>query len=388
MNTKLKKVLIIIIIILIVVLIGLLIYSLFIKKPESTTIKPGDFPESEEGDIILNEEDLIPDPETKIGAISREAVLSPTLNSDKNGVIYYVKSNGTIWQSDFDGLNLIQVSEAELTNLVHISWSPNKNKVISFFEDSIGNVVKYFHNHETNEAIPLNKYINQIAWSTDGDKIAYQYQNDFTNENNINTANPDGSKYLTILTTRMKDLAIDWPKGSEVFLREKPSGLAQSSLFSINTLNGSFTELINNIYGFSIKWSSDGKNILYSETNDKGKNINIFIANRSGSNKKSANVSTLAEKCVWSQDPRTIYCAVPININNTNILPDDFYKGTFSGDDEFYKINTDTGEKTKILEDSEMVEIYDAVDLFLSLEENYLMFINKNNDFLYSIKLD
>ncbi|MDP2947010.1 MAG: hypothetical protein Q8N88_02760 [Nanoarchaeota archaeon] len=185
----------------------------------------------------------------------------------------------------------------------------------------------------------------------------------------------------------MKDLIVDWPQGLELFLREKPSGIVQSSLYSLNTNSKSFNSVISSVYGLSIKWSPKGDKMLYSKTSSTGESIGIYIANRSGTNEKSANVSTLTEKCVWSQDIRYIYCAVPKNINDAKLLPDDFYKGTFIGDDEFYKINTETGEKTNVLADETMNETYDATDLFLSPSEDYLMFINKGDGLLYSIKL-
>jgi len=388
MNTKLKKILIILIIILIIALIGLLIYNFFIKKPEGKEYEPGEFPEAEKGEFVPQEKEFMPQPEVKIKAISQEAVLSPTLTADKKGVIYYLRSNGTIWQSDFDGSNLNQVSDTVLENLVKILWSPDKGKVISIFQDALENISKYFYAFETGKALPLNKYINYIAWSSDGNKIAYQYYNEWTDDNTISIANPDGSNYSIILKTRMKDLIVEWPKGEEIFLREKPSGLVQSSLYSLSPLTKAFTKNISDIYGFSVKWSPDGSKILYSKTNSNGKNIVVFTADRTGSNQKTANVSTLAEKCVWSQDPRIIYCAVPKNINDANILPDDFYKGIFLANDEFWKINVINGDKTKLLDDSQLIEIYDATDLFLSSQESYLFFVNKINGLLYVIELD
>lgn len=388
MNTKLKKISIIILIILIIGLIGFLIYNFLIKKPGEEEYVPGEFPEGEEGEFIPEgEEEFAPQPEAKIKAISQETVLAPTLTADKKGVIYYSRSNGSVWQSDFDGSNLTQVSDVVLDNLVKILWSPDKNRVISIFQDALENISKYFYSYETGKALPLNKYISYIAWAPDSTKIAYQYQNEFTDENNISIANPDGSGYSVILKTRMKDLIVEWPKGTETFLREKPSGLVQSSLYSLNSLTRAFTKIISDIYGFSVKWSPDGNKILYSQTSPNGKDITIFTADRGGSNQKTTKVSTLAEKCVWSQDSRVIFCAVPKNIEIAGILPDDFYKGTFLANDEFWKINITTGEKIKILEDSQMIETYDANDLFLSPEEGYLFFINKVNGLLYSIEL-
>ena len=274
-----------------------------------------------------------------------------------------------------------------MENLIKALWSPNKDKEITIFEDGLGSVSKYLYDHAINKALPLNKYMESIAWSADGQKIAYHYYNDFTSDNTISISNPDGSNYSIILKTRMKDLTVDWPRGTEVFFQEKPSGLVQSSLYSINTLTKSFNEVISDINGLSIKWFIDGSKLIYSKTDSRGENLAIFVANRNGSNSKSLEISTLIEKCTWSQDIRYIYCAIPKNISEAKLLPDDFYKGTFAADDEFFKINIETGDKTKLLSDSQMIEIYDANDLFLSPQEDYLFFVNKVNGLLYSIKL-
>lgn len=390
MNTKLKKFLIITIIILIVALIGLLVYNFLIKKssPAGGPGETGQFPQGQEGEnTSQNEQPNIPQPESKIKAISTETVFSPTLTSDKTKVTYYFRSNGNVWQSDFDGGNLTQVSSNNLENLVKVLWAPDRSKVITIFQDNLENISKYFYNYATQKALPLNKYINYIAWSPESSKIAYQYQNDYTDDNNISISSPDGSKYSILMNTRMKNLIVEWPQGSDVFLREKPTGLAPSSLYSLSTITKSFNKLITDVYGFSIKWSQKGDKILYSKTDQRGENIAIFTANKNGTNEKSVEISTLAEKCVWSQDVRYIYCAIPKNISEAKLLPDDFYKGTFVANDEFWKINTETGEKTNLLEDEQVEGVYDATDLFLSPQEDYLFFINKGDGLLYSIEL-
>ena len=388
MNTSLKKILIILIVVLIIVLAGLLAYNFLLKKAPSEGEPGGGLPGSEEGEEQGEEPGAFqPQAETKIKVISQNAVLSPSINANKNKVVYYLKSNGNVWENNFDGSDPVQISDSNLENLVKVIWSPDKSNVITIFQDNLENVSKYSYNYTTSKAIPLNKYINYIAWSPDSKKNAYQYQNDFTDDNNISTANPDGTKYSILMNTRMKNMIVEWPQGTDVFLREKPSGLAQSSLYSLNTITKSFNKIIADVYGFSVKWSQKGEKILYSATNEKGKNIGIFIADRNGANKKALDISTLAEKCAWSQDVRYIYCAIAKNINDAKTLPDDFYKGTFVGDDEFYKINTETGEKTNILEGETINNTYDVSELFLAPEENYLLFIDRKNGWLYSIEL-
>ncbi len=66
--------------------------------------------------------------------------------------------------------------------------------------------------------------------------------------------------------------------------------------------------------------------------------------------------------------------------------PDDYYKGLITLKDDFYKINLETDEKTKIL-GSTIQFSYDAQDLFLSPKEDYLFFTNRSDGLLYSLKL-
>lgn len=389
MNPKLKKVLIVLIIILILALVALLVYNLFIKKPAEEGAGTGGLPEGKEGEYKPGEEGgkITPSPTIKIKAISTERVLAPTLSADKTRVIYYSQYNGNVWQSAFDGSSLTRVSSAVLENLKKIIWSPDKTKIISIYQDENENVSKYFYDYNTGKATFLNPYIQEIIWSPTSDKIAYQYTNEITNENNISIAKPDGTDWQNIFQIRIKNVNLNWT-GSDIAFYEKASGLTESSLFLLNPLSKALTKVFSNISGLSVKWSPQGDKILYSKTSSNGKSIGLFVALRNGSNETSLNLSGFAEKCVWSQDNRTIFCAVPKNINEANTLPDDFYMGSFMSDDEFWKINLETGEKSILLDLWEKGGgIFDAVDLFLSPLEDYLFFVSKLDGLLYSIEL-
>ena len=398
MNTNLKKILIIIIVILIVALVALLVYNFLIKPKTIVTnnenngeLPYGNTGENNEtnGENVNNNtenDNEFPQQESKIKAISTEAVLSPTINSDKTKVVYFLRSNGNIVENDFIGSNPTTFSEMNVENLTTAIWAPNKNKAITVFQDNLGTVSKYLYNISDKKSSPLGKYLSYISWSQDSNKITYQFQNDATGANDISTANPDGSKFSIVLSTRMKNLIVEWPT-TNIYLRERPSGLTQSTLYSLSPTSKALNKIISDIYGFSVKWSQKGDKILYSETNSKGTNIGIVVANNNGGNKKAIGISTFAEKCVWSQDTRYVFCAIPKNIKEAEVLPDDFYKGAFISDDEFYKINVSTGEKTNILEGENLSASYDANELFLSPQEDYLFFINKRNGLLYSIEL-
>jgi len=391
MNTNLRKILIVLIIVLIIALIGFLVYNFFIKKPSGEEgIGPGELPEGEEGESgpgWEEGEEITPSPALKIKAISAERVLTPVLSSDEMKIAYYGQANGNIWQSAFDGSSLTRISSVSLDNLVKVIWSPDKNKIIRIYQDAEGSISKYFYNHETNQALPLSKDIKEITWSLDDNKIAYQYTNEITNKNTITIADPDGNNWKNILDVRIKNLNLDWISSGITFC-EKPSGIAQSSIFLLNPSTGNLTKVLSNIYGMAAKWSPQADKILYSKTNNKGKNLALYLALKDGSGETSANISSLVEKCVWSADNRSLFCAIPKDISQAEVLPDDFYKGIFVSDDEFWKINLETGERTPLLEPWEKgEESYDAVNLFLSPLEDYLFFVNKKNGLLYSIEL-
>ncbi len=366
---SLKKIFIILIILLILIIAALLIYN-FVLKPEAPA-EPG--------------APSAPSALGQINPVSQEAVLGPTIDNQK--VKYYLASNGNVFKSNFDGSQLTQVSSNLLTGLLKVLWSPDKDKVIAVFDDE-GQTKKYFYDYDTQIATLLNEKIRWLVWSPVENRIAYQYYDEQTEDNNISIANPDGSNWINVFSTRMKDLIVEWPNSSQLAVRTKPSGLAQSAVYMINLSNGNFQKIINDRYGLTVLWSPLGNKLLLSETDQQGKNMKLKIADLAESTIEELNFVTLPEKCTWSQDNRTVFCAVPKTISKLAVLPDDYYKGVISFTDDFWQINLDTGEARQIFEagDTE-TNGYDAQELFLSPLEDYLLFVNQKDGLLYSLEL-
>lgn len=387
MSPKLRKILIILITFLIIVLTSLLIYSLLTGgKIFETERTKGQLPEAEEGEFRPGEEpgEIEPTPELKIKAISKEKVLAPTLSSERVKVVYY-SNDGVLWQSSFDGSGLTQISEEPIDNLFDVIWSPDKKEIISIHYNPDETILKYYRNLETGAQSFLNPKRREVTFSPDGKKIVYQFFDESKGENYISIADPNGANWQNLAQIKIRDISLDWSEAGISFY-EKPSGLTPSSLFLLNPLTKNITKVLSEIYGFSAKWSPQGDKVLFSKTNDKGKNIYLYIASKEGVEQTPVGPG-LVEKCVWSNDNRTLYCAVPKNIDSAEILPDDFYKGKFISNDEFWKINTETGEKNNLLEGERINYEFDATSLFLSPLEDYLFFVNKRDGLLYSIEL-
>ncbi len=375
-----KKILIILIAVLVLVVGVLIVYTFFLKKEapaEPVTPSPTTTP--------------TPAPKPKpyrispIQAISEEPVLDYTIDGQK--IKYYSATNGNVFQSNFDGSQLIRLSSNILPGLLKTLWSPNKDQVIAIFEDK-GQIKKYLYDYQSEKSTLLNKNIRHIAWSPIEAEIAYQYYDPQTEDNNISIANPDGSQWENIFATRMKDLIVEWPSSEQISIRTKPSGLAQSVVYIINPATGDFQKVLDQTNGLTVLWSPLGDKLLFSATDGEGKNLRLKIADLDEQTIKEFDFVTLPEKCIWSQDNRTLFCAIPEAISPLAILPDDHYKGLVSFDDEFWRINLDTQEKIQIFGREYEEELaYDAAKLLLPPQEDYLFFVNKKDGLLYSLEL-
>lgn len=393
-----KNFLIIAVILLILVGGTWLVYNFFFKEPTGPGANetPGALPSAPAGQGGDAQQSTLPvggaSPTAgaslaalKIKAISKEAALAPTIGVDGKTVKYYARSNGHIWESDFVGANLKKLASTTLNGLIKATWSPDKTKVIGWFSDN-NKIKKYFYDYATNQSSLLAEKMGWVTWSPDSKRIAYLFVDAATGQNNISVANPDGTNWKNIFKTRLDNLIVAWPSPAKISLGQPASGLAQSILYALNPDTGDFAKILSDVFGLSVKWSPKADKILYSSTSDRGQNPKLTLSDASGANSKDLKLAGLADKCVWSKDDRTIFCALPQEISLNAVWPDDYYKGLVILADDFYKINLETDEKTKLLGSNSQFS-YDAQELFLSPKEDYLFFTNRRDGLLWSLKI-
>ncbi len=365
----LKKILIGLIVALLLVLVAFGSYQFFLRSENG----------SDQNDSGLNG---LP---AKIKSISNRAPLGVVI--DGNKVKYYSQSDGRVYQSDFKGENLEKISDTIISGLFKVWWSPGKDKVITALKQDLI-IEKYYYDYQINQAKKLDYNIRDLDWSPSGGQIAYQYYNPNTEANNISIAQPDGSNWQKIIDIRMNDLIVEWVNDNLIALRNRPSNQEMGAVYTLELKTKEFKKVVNNTYGLSALWSPKGDKLIFSETDSQGQKPRLKFVDLSDQSIQQLNFFTLPEKCVWSRDNRTLFCAAPRTIPGTAKLPDDYYNQQVAFEDNFWKINLATQEITEIYQAKENdAQFYDGENLRLPVMEDYLIFVNRKDGLLYSLDL-
>lgn len=373
-----KKVFIISAVLLVVVLFFLGIYNFVFKKDTPTIVKE-----------ISNENQKTAAQKAseKISVISSQPVLGPFFDKKSETISYYSAKNGTVWTSNPDGGGKKQISNKTWDDLKEVLWSQDHSQVLMTFEK---NGQKTFSQYDltANKETKLKIGLDTAAWDGPGIKIFYKYYDSATQKRSINVAKPDGSGWQKIADTEFKNVSISpVPGTSNVSFWNTSNASEETQLTIVGAIGGEPKIILKGKFGADYLWSPDGTQALVSSlTNKDSKMTTLGIVTINGQY-QDLNVPTFASKCVWSSDGKIIYYALPGGIPDGAKLPNDYQDKKFMTEDTFWKMNTITGEKNRIVEASEISDKYDSSSLFISATGSDLYFINRIDQKLYKIKL-
>ena len=187
----------------------------------------------------------------------------------------------------------------------------------------------------------------------------------------------------------MKDVKIARvPRTSLVSFWTVPEAYTKTDLRSASLVGADDKTLFQDKFGADYKWNSEGTKILMSHTDDDDKSkIRLAVINNRGGEYKNLEIPTFVTKCAWSSDNQTVYYALPGSIPDNSVMPNDYVSKKFTTADTFWKVDTMTGTKTRIVELNKIQSKFDATDLFLNSEESSLFFTNRIDGKLYKIDL-
>jgi len=373
-----------------VLLIGaIFVYNFAFKKPSTPVIAPKTTDEGKTNTTPAKTPEVAKQTSDTITAISDGSVFGATLAPDQSTIYYFSGENGQLNQVNFDGKLEKVVSTEEFQNIQKIVWNKPKNKAIVKREDGPNKSKFLFLDLAQKSVTPMKDNIDSVAWSGLGDKIIYKYYDSKTKKREINVSDPTGNNWRKIAGIDYFGLEISpVPGGSDISFWPAPDGYTATSANLIGFNGENKKEILAGRFGVDLLWSPDGKYAAVSYTDQKGgKKTDLAIMNSDGGQFRSLNFPSFTKKCVWSADSKFLFCAMPGNIPEMSILPNEWLEGKIETADTFWKIELATGKKDRLIEADKINGFFDALNPFFSQDEKTLFFTNKADGKLYKLGL-
>jgi len=323
----------------------------------------------------------------KISVISSQPVLGPVFDKKSGKILYYSANDGTVWTSNPDGSEKKQTSSKTLNGLKNVLWSQDHSQVLTTFEKD-GQQTFYQYNYKTNTGVQLKSGLDTAVWDSLGVKILYKYYDSTTQKRSINVANPDGSGWQKLADTEFRNVLISpVPSTSSISFWNAPDANEETQLAIIGAIGGEPKVILSGKFGADYLWSPDGTQALVSSLASKDSKMTTLGIVTIDGQYHDLIIPTFVSKCVWSDDGKSVYYALPGAIPDGVKLPNDYQEKKFMTEDTFWKMDIATGEKSRIIDASEINGKYDSSNLFLSVTESDLYFVNRSDQKLYKIKL-
>src|SRR6185369_12833809 len=236
---------------------------------------------------------------------------------------------------------------------------------------------------------PLKPEISRLSWDNLGEKIYYQYTDPATGMRTLNISNPDGSDWKKLADLGNKEVFIaSVPESSMISFWNKPLA-ADASLIEMVSSTGEFRKTLFSVkFGADFLWSPNGQAALFSAGDEKNSHSPLLYEVQAKDGQvKSLGVPTFVSKTVWSKDGKTVYYALPGALPENAIVPDDYFSKPLYTKDTFWKMDTETGKKTRLIDLAESSQNLDSTSLFLSPNEDALFFTDRQTQKLHRIDL-
>ncbi|MDQ3089725.1 MAG: hypothetical protein M3Q24_01050 [bacterium] len=197
----------------------------------------------------------------------------------------------------------------------------------------------------------------------------------------------NGSGRQTLFNSSFTDWQIDWP-GKNIVILTKPSAGAAGFAYTLNPVNGAINKLEGPLNGLTVLVNFLDNKFVYSY-NDEGL-TRFFYGDLLDGTRGELSPSTFASKCVWSKKVAPlIYCGSPVStIGITAGEPDLWYQGVTHYSDQVWLHDTEGGESRVVLDPKKDFNLdLDIINPFLTPDEDYFIFTNKNDLSLWALKL-
>jgi Tol biopolymer transport system component len=322
-----------------------------------------------------------------IESFSDERSMNPVLSQDGQFVFYIAPDTRTLKKINLDTQETKTLMTLSLSPL-RATWSPNQEQVLVEMRNSSSSQW-FLVDIKTQTETALKIGLEDPVWTNIGDKIVYKYYDVKTKERSLSLANPDGSNWQKIGNSPFKNMSAQMMPQSSLFVYwNQGNAFEPTSLHNLPVVGGDDKILFSGKFGADFVFSPDGQKVLMSSTNKKGGTQTLLgLLLHQGTQYQSLGVPSFVSKAVWSPKSSTVYYALPGNLPESAVLPNDYFSKSITTQDTFWRVDVATGEKTRVVETKDIMRGYDATFLMVRNDESQLLFVNRLDGKLYSIAL-
>ncbi len=331
-----------------------------------------------------------------ITADGSESVEKNTLNFFR----YIERSTGHLYEAKEDSLTQIRLSNTTIPRVVDAFFTKDGERamlrILNEDQETVETLSSKIMAKATSSASSASlvadgfalegPYLSKNIIDTDISSSGLTYiipKN--TGGSSIITASFDDLAKKIIFDSPLKDWIISRVNTKSILMTTKADSRTSGFSYLVNAQNGVSKKLVGDLPGLTSIMSPDEKWLIYSIS--RNNEFNTFSLNTETDEVKKFGVTTLPEKCVFSQkNSDVVYCAGP-SVMPRVTLPESWYQGTVSFDDALWRADLSTQNYDQIMGDKEEVkQSFDMIKLEISPDDNFILFVNKKDLTLWSIE--
>lgn len=332
----------------------------------------------------------------KLRKISSEPVSGAGVLDIKAGTVvrYIEKATGHIFETEMFSPKSERISNTTIPLVYDAVWGGGAGSLVARYLSDDGFTVDTYSlvlkNATTSTASGATSTLSGIAFpkgildvSSFGTSVFYLQQGETLTQGLVSSF--DGSKKKLIWNSEIKEINSQFVNEKTVALNTKPYQGVNGYLYFVDTGNGQIKSVLPATPGLSSIVSTDTNLIFYLRQDSR---LESYAFDRRNNSRTKVTPATFPEKCVWSKKEKNImYCAVPQETLDSASLTS-WYQGLVSYRDDIWKYDVENGISVLLANISyEGGEPIDVIKPTLSDNEQYIVFINKIDNSLWSLDL-
>lgn len=317
------------------------------------------------------------------------------VDSDTGFIYQKNLSEATSTPTQITNSSYLNVREAYFLNVagqekVILQYSAN-NSVKSV----LANIPDYYSvPNSLEKVIALDNNITNISISSDFSKAVYVVtKNRVTNNKKDVFSNwhlIDNVGVNKIYTSELTSWKLQVTNSGDIYAYNSDTAIEKSDLYKLITNTNSLKQIYSGHTGSS--YLVNNNSILASAFTNSGLKIysyqNFYGSSFNDNNLSVLGFNTLTNKCYLGS---LIICGVPKEIQNYDTgLPDAWYQGLTSWQDNLYIINDNYPSGQMLFDlniDGEVNDSFDLKNIKVTKNQDHVLFINKNDKSLWSLNI-